>query len=507
MSAPLPPVHPTVVHMLAEAARRHPGGEALVCGEERLNYAEYLGAVGGFARELQGRGVAGGRVALLLGNCVDLAIATFAVQAAGAQVVALNPGYTAHELEPILADAAPALVLHGPDTAAALAPIAERLGIPGTLAVGPGARRLAAVPPAPLPALPDPESPSTLQYTGGTTGRSKGVELIHRTVSLNVSQREALLPTAPGDERVLAITPLFHVYATAMCLYLAAYCRGALVILPRYHPQLVLEAIARERITLFSGSPTIFNGLMGYEGFANTDFSSLRLCFSGASALAPATLDRWEAATGARVCEGFGLSESGPVLAFNPRHGVRKPGSVGVPVPDTRIEIVDTEAGTRVLPPREPGEIRVRGPQLMRGYRNLPDQTAAALRNGWLYTGDIGWLDEDGYLHISDRKKDMAIVSGFNVFPREVEEALLLHPAVAEAAVVGTPDSYRGEALVAFVVPRPGQAVAAAPLEQHLQDRLAGYKVPRRYQALPALPKTVVGKVDKQALRQLAAGN
>ena len=495
----LPPVFPTVVHMLVDAAARNPAGEALVCGEERLDYAGYLRAVAGLASELAA--FQGQRIALLLGNSIDIAVATLAVQAAGAQVVPLNPAYTAHELRPILQDADPVLVLHGPDLAPIVLPIAADLGIAHTMAVGPGARRLLDGHGA-LPPLPDPGSLSTLQYTGGTTGRSKGVDLSHRAVAINVSQREALLPTQPQAERVLAITPLFHVYATAMCLYLALYCRSTLVILPRYHPRLVLDAIEQQRITLFSGSPTIFNGLMGFEGFGNTDFSSLRLCYSGASALPPEIMRRWEAATGALVCEGFGQTETGPVLAFNPQDGVRKPGSVGIAVPGTEIGIVDVATGRIPLPIGEQGEVRARGPALMRGYRNLPEQTAEALRDGWLHTGDIGWMDAEGYLHICDRKKDMVVVSGFNVYPREVEDALLLHPGVHEAAVFGVPDAHKGESLRAVVVPRTGAGLTPDALAAHLAGLLAKYKIPDHFAWSDALPKTVVGKIDKQALRR-----
>ncbi len=493
----LPHVHPTVVHMLAEAAARNPQGEALVCGAERLDYAAYRNAVGAFAGELSA--LRGQRVALLLPNSIDLVIATLAVQAAGAVVVPLNPGYTPHELRPILADADPAMLLHSRESAPVALPLAAAQGIGRTLAVGPGARRLGAGH-GTLPPLPDPDTLSTLQYTGGTTGRAKGVELTHRAISINVSQREGLLPTHPDRERVLAITPLFHVYATAMCLYLASYCRGCLVILPRYHPRAVLDAIAAERITLFSGSPTIFNGLLGFEDFASTDFSSLRICYSGASALPPELMRRWEAATGTIVCEGFGQTETGPVLAFNPPGGPRKPGSVGVSVPGTELQIVDV-AGTGILPTGEQGEVCARGPALMQGYRNLPEQTAETLRNGWLHTGDIGWLDADGYLTICDRKKDMVIVSGFNVYPREVEDALFLHSAVAEAAVIGAPDEHKGETLHAYVVLR--FPVDADALSAHLSALLAAYKVPARFTAVAGLPKTVVGKIDKRALRDL----
>lgn len=503
MSA-LPPVHATVVHLLHDAATKNPDGEALVCGTERLTYSQYLGAVSSFARELVANGMAGERVALLMSNSIDIAVATFAVQAAGAQVVPLNPAYTAHELLPILRDAAPAMLIYDAALEATVAPVATEAGITRTLTIGAGARRLNSGD-GPLPQFPDPQSLSTLQYTGGTTGRSKGVDLTHRAIATNISQREALLPTEKDSDRVLAITPLFHVYATAMCLYLAAYCRGTLVILPRYHPRLVLEAIAQERISLLASSPTIFSGLMGYEDFAGADFSSLRLCYSGASALSPELLRRWQDATGTIICEGFGQTETGPVLAFNPANGVRKPGSVGIIVPQTQVEIADTTNGDTQVGTGQQGEIRARGPQLMSGYRNMPGQTASALRKGWLYTGDIGWMDEDGYLHISDRKKDMVIVGGFNVYPREVEDALHLHAGVAEAAVIGRPDLYRGESLYAYVVPRSNAPLSSEVLAAHLSQLLTAYKLPKHIEIVAVLPKTAIGKIDKDQLRRQSA--
>lgn len=502
----LPVRHDTVVHALADAARQRPDALALVCGEETLDYRAYAACVAGLAQELRACGAVGDRVALLMANSIDLAIATFAVQAAGFQVVPLNPAYTPFELAPILDNARPVVLIHDADCLAALIAVARERGVARCIAVGPDSRLTrwrdlpAAVGQLPLPRA---DWLSTLQYTGGTTGRSKGVDLTHRAVSVNVSQREALLPTEPDAERILAVTPLFHVYAVSMGLYLSVYCRGELVIVPRYRPDRALEAIERHRITLFSGSPTIFIGLMGHERFPDTDLRSLRLCFSGSAALPVETLRRWEAATGCVVCEGYGQSEAGPVLTYNPRHGVRKIGSVGVALPRTDIEIVDVDTGMVAMAPGELGEIRARGPQIMLGYRGLPEETAAALRGGWLYTGDIGVMDDDGYLSIRDRKKDMAIVGGFNVYPREVEEALHAHPAVVEAAVVGIPDDYRGEVLVGFVVCGADGADASVLLE-HLSRRLVKYKIPRELRLVQALPKTVVGKTDKSRLRMLA---
>ena len=504
-AAALPPAPETVVHMLADAAARSPDAEAVVCDDRRLTYRQYLACVAGFARELERMGVRGGRVATILGNSLESAIATFAGHAAGAQLVPLNPIYTARELAQILEDAEPAVVLYGSGLADTVAPLIGRLAISG-MALGPGARRLDAwrdETPV-LPALPRPDDLATLQYTGGTTGRPKGVDLSHRAIAINVAQREGLLPTEPDRERLLCAMPLFHVYAVSMALHLSAYCRGALVILPRYRPDAVLQALVDEAITIFPGSPTLFTGVMGFDGFAATDFSRLRLCYSGSAALPEQTLRRGQAATGCPVHEGYGQTEAGPVLAFNPVGRPVQPGSVGIPVPATEIQIVDPETGTRVLAVGEQGEIRARGPQLMDGYRNLPAETAETLRGGWLYTGDIGEIDAAGRLYIRDRKKDMAIVGGYNVYPREIDEVLHLYEGVLEAASVGVPDPYRGEVIEAFVVARPGVALDGRALLAHCARNLAKYKVPVAIAVVPSIPKTTVGKIDKKELRAMA---
>ena len=502
---PMPHVWPSVVHMLADAAKRSPDHLALVCGEESLTYREYAACVSGLAYELKELGIANGsRVALVMANSNDIAIATFAVQAAGAQVVPLNPAYTAAELGPMLESAQAQAIFFDSATAQTLSSLLGMFKANCCFEVGEGAHRFTKWKDQPTLAdalpLPDTEWLSTLQYTGGTTGKSKGVNLTHRSVAINVSQRQGVFPAEMDVERVLAITPLFHVYAVAMGLYLACYSRGTLVIIPRYRPDIVLESIQLHRITMMGGSPTIFIGLMNYEGFDKYDLGSLRACPSGASALSAETLNRWEAAAACVVSEGFGQSETGPVIAFNPRFGTRKLSSVGIAVPETEIQIVDTDTGTRVLGVGEVGEIRTRGPQMMQGYRGLPDESAVALRDGWLYTTDIGELDAEGYLYIRDRKKEMVIVGGFNVYPREVEDALVTHPDIVEAGVVGVADSYRGESLVATVVSKNPSLSADAVLA-HLAERLVKYKLPRQVRFVDALPKTIIGKTDKNQLR------
>jgi long-chain acyl-CoA synthetase len=332
------------------------------------------------------------------------------------------------------------------------------------------------------------------------------VNLTHRAISINVAQREGLLPSRTG-ERILCMMPVSHAYGMAMGLFLAPYCAGTLVILPRYVPQDVLASVQQEHISVFPGSPTVFVGLMAHSDFLRTDWRTVRICYSGAAPLSAQTLARWRDAVGAPVFEGYGQTEAGPVLSFNPAGGPVKPGSVGVPVPLTEIQIVDPHSGGRVLAQGERGEIRARGPQIMQGYRNLPAETAETLREGWLYTGDIGELDSDGYLFIRDRKKDMVIVGGYNVYPREIEEVLFLHPDVIDAAAVGATDAYRGEVVVAYVVLRPNARATVDELVAHCRDNLARYKIPVRLELLDALPKTSVSKTDKRALKTRAANS
>lgn len=477
--------------MLADAARRSPGAEALVCGERRLSYAEYASSAAGLARELERLGARGERVATLLGNSIEACVAAYGVLAAGAQHVPLNPLYSPRELDLILRDAAPRVMIVDAALEATVAPLID---VP-IISVGQGTPGLT------LADFPDPESLALLQYTGGTTGRPKGVNLTHRAIATNVWQREGLLPTRQG-ERILCMMPVSHSYGMAMGLFLAAYCAGTLVVLAKYVPEDVLAAVEAERITIFPGSPTVFVGLMAHPRFAATSWKSVHTCYSGASALAEETLRRWREAVGAPVYEGYGQTEAGPVLSFNPVRGPVKSGSVGIPVPQTEIQIVDVESGTRILGCGERGEVRARGPQIMQGYRNLPEETARTLRGGWLYTGDIGELDADGYLFIRDRKKDMLIVGGYNVYPRELEEVLAMHPAVLEAAVVGVRDEYRGELPVAYVALRPGLRASEEELSAHCRANLARYKVPARIRIVEALPKTSVAKIDKNALRK-----
>jgi long-chain acyl-CoA synthetase len=496
----------TVSLLFRESASAFADREAVVAPETRLSYAQFAGAVSGLASKLQAIGARGERVAMLMGNGAAIVVAYYGTWEAGAQAVPLNPDYTDRELSEILEDAQVRLVVCGSAQRERVASLATRFVPGGTLVLDDAdIGGLDASPTGVSAPLPAPDAPAILQYTGGTTGRAKGVMLTHGTVAANVLQRDARIPMREGAERILCVTPLFHAYATAMALFPALSHAGTLVILPRFKPEAVFDAIEREKVTLFAGAPAIYNALVSHPEFERRDLSSLSASFSGSAPLAVEVLERWQTVSGAPILEGYGLTEASPILTFNPRHGTRKVGSVGPAVEGTEVEIVDpvqagVHLGTGVV-----GEVRARGPQLMVGYRNRPKETAEAIRDGWLYTGDLGELDEDGYLFIRGRKKDMVIVGGFNVYPREIEEVLFTLKGVKDCGAVGVPDSYRGEVIHAFVVPEQGIPIAEDEAIAHCSRNLARYKVPARIHFVAEVPRTAVGKLDRLALGRLAA--
>jgi long-chain acyl-CoA synthetase len=490
----------TTLDPLRRAARERPNATALIAGELALYYRDYAAAVDALGVRLIGEGAGGGTVLILLRNSVAIALAIMGAQAAGAAAAALNPDYSTRELAPMIEDARPRVAIVHAD-------LLEKIGglLPSpciVIAVGGDAAFVEELLDAPARLLPEPspDALALLQFTGGTTGRAKGVELTHRAVATNIAQREAVLPTLFGDEHVLCMMPMFHSFAAAMCLNLATYAAGTLVILPRYRPDWVVDAVERHRITRLPAGPTVFNGLLGFDGLTHERVATLRCAYSGSAPLSADTLARWEARAGVPIYEGYGQSEAGPVLTYQGPATLRKLGSVGPALPLTELRIVDPANPETILPAGVAGEIVARGPQVMRGYRGQPQATAEALSGGWLRTGDIGVLDEDGCLFVTDRKKDMAIVGGFNVYPREIDEVLGAHPDVESVATVAVPDSYRGEVLVAFVV----GCATSETLERHCGEQLIRYKHPAAYFFLDRLPLTGVGKIDKQALKVMA---
>ncbi len=316
----------------------------------------------------------------------------------------------------------------------------------------------------------------------------------------------ALWPLPLDAEHILNVAPLFHIWGFCYTLIFPVYLRAFMVLLPAYKPAAVLEEFQKRRITTFAGGPSaLYMGLRANENFSTTDFSSLRVCLSGGAACPVELIRFWESATGSVLLEGWGMSEGAPIHQ-NPLHGPRKIGSVGVAAAGYEAEVVDLETGTRVMPTGERGEIRVRGPQFTSGYRNRPDENARQIRDGWLYTGDIGYYDEDGYMFLVDRKKEMIIVGGYNVYPREIDELLFKHPAIAEAATVGVPDAFSGEAVKVFVVRKAGASLSAEELLDYCKQNLVKYKWPKHVAFLDALPRSGVGKIDKRALKASAAG-
>jgi long-chain acyl-CoA synthetase len=357
----------------------------------------------------------------------------------------------------------------------------------------------------PAPAVPlDPEATATLLYTGGTTGVSKGAELTHRNLASNARQLLAWIPQAePGREVLLAALPLFHSFGLTVVMNAGVALGAALILIPDPRDvRGIARSIARHRVTFFAAVPTHFAAVADLAESEGVDLSSVRICNSGAAPLPEEVLRRFERLTGGKISEGFGLSEASPVTHSNPVESLRKIGSIGVPLPGTEARIVDPESGTRELPPGEVGELVIRGPQVMRGYWNRPDETAGQLKDGWLFTGDLARVDQDGFCYIAGRKKDMVISSGFNVYPDEVDRVLAAHPAVLEAASIGVPDARRGESVKAFVVLRAGHAASVSDLRAHCGEQLAPYKVPREIEFLDALPRSSVLKVLRRELRE-----
>lgn len=340
-----------------------------------------------------------------------------------------------------------------------------------------------------------------LQYTGGTTGFPKGVMLTHKNLVSNAKMCEAwLYKCEEGKEVVLGALPFFHVYGMTTVLILSVMQGSKVVLIPKPEPEVLLKAIQSQKVTMFPGAPTMYIGLLNHPNLQKYDLSSIDSCISGSASLPVEVQEQFEQLTGGKLVEGYGLTEASPVTHANlVWDGERIKGSIGIPWPNTLAEIRSLETD-ETLPPGEVGELVIKGPQVMKGYWNRPEETAKTLRDGWLYTGDLGYMDEKGYFYIVDRKKDMIIASGFNIYPREIEEVLYEHPAVQEAVVAGVPDSYRGETVKAYIVLKEGHSVTEKEMDKYARKHLAAYKVPRLYEFRDELPKTTVGKILRRQL-------
>ncbi len=356
--------------------------------------------------------------------------------------------------------------------------------------------------PDPIPCAAHPDSVALLQYTGGTTGISKGAMLTHRNILSNVLQLVSWLPDLEyGKERILGVLPFFHVFGMTVALNLAIYAGYSIIVMPRFDTDELIKTIRKKRPTMFPGVPAIYIALMAHPKIDSFDLTSIRVCVTGAAPMPVEVMRRFEQKTGSKIVEGYGLSEASPVTHANPIEGTRKPGSIGIALPDTDCRIVDPETRTMEMPAGQIGELIVRGPQVMKGYWKNEKETLDSLRNGWLYTGDLATMDSSGYVFIVDRKKDMVISGGYNIYPREIEEVLYEHPKVREAAAIGVPHPQKGEAVKVFIVPKQGETLTRQEILDWCREKLAPYKVPKEVEFRDSLPMTIVGKVLRRELR------
>jgi len=533
-----------VHELLRRAGREHGDWPALRFYGKTISYRQLDDVADRFASGLRELGVSpGDRISLLLPNTPHFFIAFFGALRAGGIVVQTNPLYTARELEQLYNDAGVTTVvamdLFWPNFAKArpktsvrtviiadvgeylktplrqLYPIKKRRDLkrqghwPLVIPAEPEVYRFAKI----LEAPPDPtkeppirpaEDVAVLQYTGGTTGIPKGAMLTHQNLVANALQTAAWLPKSQAavQERFLGAIPLFHVYGLTTVMTAPVALNAEVVLHP--NPReigAILKLINKTKPTVFPGVPTMYVAILRHPKISKYDLRSIKACISGSAPLPNEVRRQFEAVTGGKLVEGYGLTEASPVTHANPLFGLIKEG-IGIPLPDTDSKIVALDNPSRDLPQGEVGELAIRGPQVMRGYWNKPEETAMVLRDGWLLTGDIGKMDEDGYFYIVDRKKDMILCSGYNVYPREVEEVLFMHPAVQEAAAIGVPDPYRGETVKGFVVLKPGMVATADEIIAFCKERLAPFKVPRQVEFARDLPKSMIGKVLRRELRE-----
>ena len=525
---------------LERSAAAYPDATAIVFLGSRLTYAQLKDQVDRLATALAGLGVGKGtRVAIHLPNLPQTVIAYYATLSLGGQVVMTNPLYVERELEHQWGDAGCQVAITADFLFAArlrhirhrlpvkqyvIASIPEYLPFPlrqiaplklrrmkppaiARVASAPGVhffrKLIDATEPDPPPVALGLDDVAALQYTGGTTGVSKGAMLTHRNLSANVQQSITWLHCAHASEVILSALPLFHVFGMTVCMNFPVGAAATMVLLPnpRDIPE-VVKAVVKHRITLFMGVPAMFQAINQFPGIEHQDIRSVRICFSGSAPLPLPVLERFEQLTGSHIIEGFGLTETSPVTHVHPADGLRKPGSIGIPFPDTDCRIVDLDTGAKDVAAGEPGELLIKGPQVMAGYWNMPAETAGVLKDGWLHTGDLATMDEDGYFSIVGRKKDMILASGYNVYPDEVDGVLMKHPAVLEAATIGVPDPKRGESIKSFIVLKPGEHATAEQIVAYCRSNLAAYKVPRIVEFRESLPKSGILKILRIALRE-----
>ncbi len=524
-----------LTRFLDDSVARFPERPCLDFLGKTYSYREVGELVRRAAKGFAGLGVGPGRrVGLMLPNTPYYVIAYYAVLRAGGTAVNINPLYAEREVRHLIEDSGCAIVatldlkltydvlarLRGttPLQTIVICPMAEILPFPKNVFYRVFKRGGSARPrPAPgnvwFSALIDNDGVmearavdarrdvALLQYTGGTTGVPKGAMLSHANLAANTLQCRAwFLHFRPGEERTVAVLPFFHVFAMTALMNLPIAVGAEINLLPRFELRRLLKTIHRKKPTTFAGVPTLFTAISGAKHLRRYDLTSIRSCISGGAPLPVEVKAQFEALTGCTLVEGYGLSETSPVVTCTPLEGLNKPGSVGLPVPGTVVEIVALDDPGRLMPIGERGEVVVRGPQVMLGYWGDPEATADVLKEGRLRTGDVGFLDQDGYLFLVDRIKDMIKAGGYNVYPRVIEEAIYQHPKVLECIVIGVPDPYRGQTIKAFIAPRPGAALDERELLAFLKDKLSPIEMPKMIEFRASLPKTLIGKPSKMAL-------
>ena len=485
---------------LAHTARAHPDQVALRQGDRAIRYAELDERSARVAGLLAERRITpGDRVGVMLPNVVEFAAVYYGVLRAGGVAVPMNPLLKAREVAYYLADSGARLIVAwhaigdevtaGAAQAGATALLADPVTFPSVLAEAVPAYQVVDR---------EPSETAVLLYTSGTTGRPKGAELTHANLATNVEVTLTDLLELGAHDVVFGGLPLFHSFGQTVTLNTAVAAGATLVLLPRFDPVQALGLLAEHRVTVFAGVPTMYSALLGTPDADRCDVSALRVCVSGGAAMPVEVLKQFEDLFGTTVLEGYGLSETSPVASFNQPGQIRKPGSIGTPVRGVEMRVID-QGGA--LPHGEVGEIAIRGHNVMKGYWNRPEATAEAIdADGWFKTGDLGRVDEDGYFYIVDRKKDLIIRGGYNVYPREIEEVLYEHPDVVEAAVIGVPHPELGEEVAAAVALKPGATTTAAELRDFVKDQVAAYKYPRLVRLLNALPKGPTGKILKREI-------
>ncbi|RKQ20113.1 AMP-binding protein [Ureibacillus endophyticus] len=525
-----------VQSLLTRAYEKHPNKISVHFMGRDLTFKEVYESSLKFANYLRRLGVEkGDRVAIMLPNCPQAVIAYYGVLLAGGIVVQTNPLYTERELQYQMEDSGAKVILSLDILYPRITKVIKRTKIENVIITAikdylPFPKNLIypfiqkkqygfsvkvehkgithlfteimrTQEPASLEVDFNSEDDiALLQYTGGTTGSPKGVMLTHKNLIANTKMCDAwMYKCKDGEEVFLGVLPFFHVYGMTTVLILSVMKYSKMVLLPKFDIEQTLKAIDKHKPTLFPGAPTMYIGLLNHPEIGKYDLSSIKACLSGSAPLPVEVQEKFEAITGGKLVEGYGLTETSPVTHVNFIWGNRVKGSIGVPWPDTDAVILRSSDGI-ILPPGEIGEIAIKGPQVMKGYWNRPEDTAMTFIDGWFLTGDLGYMDENGYFYVVDRKKDMIIAGGFNIYPREVEEVLYEHDAVQECVVAGIPDPYRGETVKAFIVLKEGKSVTEEELDKYCRQNLAAFKVPRYYEFRKELPKTAVGKILRRTL-------